>query len=158
MKYPYKYRSYKPVMIIMDIPSDHLNQNYLQMKRYDVNEFNQVMRARTRTFAIRIFKMASMLKLNELNRIPMRQLVKSSTSVAANYYSATRGRSEAEYYSKLCIVVEECDESLFWIDFLIEVGVLSSVQTKDLLAEGEELLKIFSSIKKKFKLKRAQSN
>jgi len=124
------------------------------MKKYDVNEFNQVMRARTRNFAIRVFKMVSMLKLNEISRIPVKQLVKSSSSVAANYYSATRGRSEAEYYSKLCIVVEECDESIFWLDFLGEVNVLSFTKTKDLLAEGEELLKIFSSIKKKIKLKR----
>jgi four helix bundle protein len=74
--------------------------------------------------------------------------------VAANYYSATRGRSEAEYYSKLCIVVEECDESMFWIDFLIEVQVLNEVHAKDLLEEAGELLKIFSSIKKKLRLKR----
>ena len=128
------------------------------MKKYDVNEFNQVMRARTRNFAIRVFKMVSMLKLNEISRIPVKQLVKSSSSVAANYYSATRGRSEAEYYSKLCIVVEECDESIFWFDFLVEVNVLSSTKTKDLLAEGEEILKIFSSIRKKIKLKRTQPN
>jgi len=128
------------------------------MEKYDVNEFNQVMRARTRNFAIRTFKMVSMLKLNEISRIPVKQLVKSSSSVAANYYSATRGRSEAEYYSKLCIVVEECDESIFWFDFLVEVNVLSSTKTKDLLAEGEELLKIFSSIRKKIKLKRTQPN
>ncbi len=127
------------------------------MKRYDVKEFNQVMRARTRVFAIKIFKTASMLKLNEHSRIPVKQLIRSSSSVAANYYSATRGRSEAEYYSKLCIVVEECDESIFWLDFLVEVGVMSSTQTKDILAEAEELLKIFSSIKKKLKLKRIKS-
>jgi four helix bundle protein len=128
------------------------------MKKYNVNEFNQVMRARTRNFAIRIFKMFSMLKLTEISRIPVKQLVRSSSSVAANYYSATRGRSEAEYYSKLCIVVEECDESIFWLDFLVEVGILSLTQAENLLGEGEELLKIFASIKKKIRLKRTQSN
>ncbi len=128
------------------------------MKKYDVNEFNQVMRARTRNFAIRIFKMVSMLKLNELSRIPVRQLVRSSSSIAANYYSATRGRSEAEYYSKICVVVEENDEVIFWLDFLVEVGVLNTTQVKDLLAEADELLRIFSSIKKKLKFKRAPCN
>jgi four helix bundle protein len=124
------------------------------MKKYDINEFNQIMRVRTRNFAIRVFKAASMLKLNELSRIPVKQLIRSSSSVAANYYSATRGRSEAEYYSKICIVVEEDDEVMFWIDFLLEVGVMNAEQAKCLLAEAEELLKIFSSIKKKLKLKR----
>ena len=127
------------------------------MKKYDINEFNQIMRTRTRNFAIRVFKVLSVVRLNELSRIPVKQLVKSSSSVAANYYSATRGRSEAEYYSKICIVVEENDETLFWIDFLMEVGVLSTDQAKDLRAEAEEFLKIFSSIKKKLKLKRTPS-
>ena len=128
------------------------------MKKYDINEFNQIMRARTRNFAIRVFKVLNTVKLNELNRIPVKQLIKSSSSVAANYYSATRGRSEAEYYSKICVVVEENDETLFWIDFLMEVGVLNSSQSKDLLVEAEEFMKIFSSIKKKLKLKRTPSS
>jgi len=124
------------------------------MKKYDLNEFNQVMRARTRNFAIRVFKISGMIKLNELGRIPVKQLVRCASSVAANYYSATRGRSEAEYYSKICIVVEENDEVMFWLDFLREVGVLHADQAKELLAEADELLRIFSSIKKKLKLKR----
>mgnify|MGYP001432919482 CR=1 FL=1 len=124
------------------------------MKKYDINEFNQIMRVRTRNFAIRVFKAASTLKLNEHSRIPVKQLIRSSSSVAANYYSATRGRSEAEYYSKICIVDEEDDEVMFSIDFLLEVDVMKAEQAKCLLAETEELLKIFSSIKKKLKLKR----
>ncbi len=128
------------------------------MKRYDINEFNQVMRARTRNFAIKVFKISGMIKLNELSRIPVKQLIRSASSVAANYYSATRGRSEAEYYSKICIVVEENDEVMFWLDFLMEVGVLNTTQANDLLAEADELMRIFSSIKKKLKLKRASSN
>ncbi|MCK9423914.1 MAG: four helix bundle protein [Bacteroidales bacterium] len=128
------------------------------MKRYDINEFNQVMRGRTRNFAISVFRISSMIKLNELSRIPVKQLIRSASSVAANYYSATRGRSEAEYYSKLCIVVEENDEVMFWLDFLMEVGVLNTPQARDLLAEADELLRIFSSIKKKLKLKRTPLN
>jgi four helix bundle protein len=88
----------------------------------------------------------------------VKQLIRSASSVAANYYSATRGRSEAEYYSKICIVVEENDEVMFWIDFLMEVGVLNTTLAKDLIAEADELLRIFSSIKKKLKLKRSPSN
>jgi four helix bundle protein len=124
------------------------------MKKYDINEFNQVMRARTRSFAIRVFKTTCTMKLDELNRVPVKQLIRCASSVAANYYSATRGRSEAEYYAKICIVVEESDEAMFWLDFLREVGVMNADLAKDLLSEADELLRIFSSIKKKLKIKR----
>jgi four helix bundle protein len=124
------------------------------MKKYDINEFNQVMRVRTRNFAIRVFKVSGMIKLNELSRIPVKQLVRCASSVAANYYAATRGRSEAEYYAKICIVVEENDEVMFWLDFLREVGILTASQAQDLLTEADELLRIFASIKKKLRLKR----
>ena len=49
-----------------------------------------------------------------------KQLIRSSTSVAANFHAAIRARSQAEYYSKICIVVEECDETYFWLDWLMD--------------------------------------
>jgi len=124
------------------------------MKRYAVNEFNQVMRARTRKFAVEVFNAVGVLKLNEISRIPAKQLIRSASSVASNYYSATRGRSLAEYYAKICIVVEESDETIFWIDFLVETGVLKLEQVKEIEAEANEFLRIFSTIKKKLKTKR----
>ena len=97
--------------------------------------------------------MLTTIKLNDLNRIPVKQLMRSATSVAANFSSATRGRSDAEFYSKICIVTEECDECLFWIDFLTETGLTTIVEIGVLRNEADELLRIFSSIKKKLKLK-----
>ena len=126
------------------------------MKPYDVNQFNQEMRSRSRLFAINIYKMLSKLRLNDLSRIPVKQLMKSSTSVAANFSSATRGRSDAEFYSKICIVTEECDECLFWIDFLIETELTTMAEIGALRNETDELLRIFSVIKKKLKIKRFQ--
>jgi four helix bundle protein len=128
------------------------------MKTYDVKTFNQKMRTRTKAFAVSVYTMLKGIRLDDLNRVVIRQLMKSASSVAANYSSATRGRSEAEYYSKLCIVVEECDETIFWLDFLVEVGVMTCNQAKDLQSEAEELLKIFSTIKKKLKIKRTPVN
>ena len=93
------------------------------METYDVKTFNQRMRARTKIFAVSIYKMLDNIKLNDLNRLVIKQLMRSATSVAANYSSATRGRSEAEFYSKICIVVEECDETVFWLDFLTDTKV-----------------------------------
>ncbi|MFH1297482.1 MAG: four helix bundle protein [Bacteroidota bacterium] len=126
------------------------------MKTYDARRFNQEMRARSKMFAVNIYKMLTKIKLNDLSRIPVRQLMKSATSVAANFSSATRGRSEAEFYSKICIVTEECDECLFWIDFLVEAGIMTTSETTTLQGEADELLRIFSTIKRKLKLKRPQ--
>ena len=125
------------------------------METYDVKTFNQRMRSRSKMFAVNIYKMLLKVRLNDLSRIPVKQLMKSATSVAANFSSATRGRSEAEFYSKICVVTEECDECLFWIEFLTETGITPPDSVKTLQAEAEELLRIFSTIKKKLKLKRS---
>jgi four helix bundle protein len=124
------------------------------MKSYDVNRFNQDMRSRTRKFAVNTYGILTRIRLNELSRVPVKQLVRCATSVAANYSSATRGWSEAEFYSKICIVTEECDECLFWIDFLADVKILSISELSVIKNETEELLRIFASIKKKLKSKR----
>ena len=126
------------------------------MKTYDVKSFNQEMRSRSRLFSVNIYKMLTTIKLNDLSRIPVKQLMRSATSVAANFSSATRGRSDAEFYSKICIVTEECDECLFWIDFLTEIGLTTIAEIGVLRNEADELLRIFSSIRKKLKIKRIQ--
>jgi four helix bundle protein len=124
------------------------------MENYDVDHFNEKIRVRTKSFAIGVYKMLNDIKFNDLNRIPVKQLHRSSSSVAANFRSAARGRSEAEFYSKICIVVEECDESVFWLEFLVGTGILSTDQTGSLQKEAEELLRIFSTIKRKLRNKR----
>ena len=123
------------------------------METYDVKLFNQKMRLRVRSFSVNIYNMLATIKLNDLSRIPIKQLMRSATSVAANFSSATRGRSDAEFYSKICIVTEECDECLFWIDFITETGLITVAKIEVLRKESDELLRIFSSIKKKLKLK-----
>ena len=123
------------------------------MDSYDVNRFNQEIRLRTKMFAVNIYKVLSSVRLNDLSRIPSRQLMKNATSVTANFSSATRGRSAAEFYSKICIATEECDECLFWIDFLIEAGIIQANDINLLQKEADELLRIFSTIKGKLKIK-----
>jgi four helix bundle protein len=124
------------------------------MENYDIDHFNEQMRVRTKVFAINVYKMMNAIRLNDLSRIPAKQLLRSSSSVAANFRSATRGRSEAEFYSKICIVVEECDESVFWLEFLSDTGILTKIQTEIPHKEADELLRIFSTIKKKLRNKR----
>ncbi len=103
--------------------------------------------------AVNVYKLLNKMTLNDLSRIPVKQLMKSVTSVAANFSSATRGRSEAEFYAKICIVTEECDECLFWIDFLTTTGILQKESIEVFKREADELLRIFSTIKKNFKHK-----
>ena len=73
------------------------------------------------------------------------QLVRAGTSVGANYRSACRARSHAEFVSKVGIVEEEADESTFWLELLIDSGILTNQLTRDLLKEADELTAIFTS-------------
>jgi len=69
--------------------------------------------------------------------------------VAANYRAASRGRSDAEYYAKMCIVVEEAGETLFWLEYFIEINIINRDEILPLLDEVTQLVKLFSTIKRK---------
>ena len=77
-----------------------------------------------------------------------RQLLRAGTSVGANYRAAVRGRSRADFVSRMGIVEEECDEALYWIDVLVELGVVSNKRVEQLRGEANEIIAItVSSIK-----------
>jgi four helix bundle protein len=77
-----------------------------------------------------------------------RQLLRAGTSVGANYRAAIRGRSRADFVSRMGIVEEECDEALYWIDVLVELGILSAKRVEELRREADEITAItVSSIK-----------
>jgi four helix bundle protein len=81
-------------------------------------------------------------------QIIARQLIRASTLVGANYRAAIRGKSRADFVAKMGIVEEECDETLYWIDVIIELGLVPSVRTADLQREANEILAVVvSSIK-----------
>jgi four helix bundle protein len=122
-----------------------------------VAHFNEKMRMRTKQFAVRVYKVLNAVKMHDLSGVPARQLLRCSSSVAANSRSAARGRSEAEFYAKICIVVEECDESVFWIEYMAETEILNQNQTMDIYKEAKELLCIFSVIKRKIRIKKELS-
>ena len=90
-------------------------------------------------------------------RIIGKQLIRSSTSVAANCRAVNRASSQSEYFAKLCIVVEEADESLFWIKLLEESGIVEPHKLSGLKQEAEEIIKITTSAKNK-SFKVTQSN
>jgi len=100
-----------------------------------------------------VVKLLKNKKLTIIYRPMYYQLIKSSTSVAANWRAATRARSDAEFYSKICIVVEECDETQFWIEYLILTGLFTENEADTIKDEVLQLLRIFTTIKKKMKEK-----
>ncbi|MBR5957895.1 MAG: four helix bundle protein, partial [Salinivirgaceae bacterium] len=88
-----------------------------------------------------------------------KQLLRSATSVGANYRAACRARSDNEFLSKISIVIEEADESEFWIELLIESNIIPKERLADLLQEAEEIVKIMVASRQtvKQKIEKAQS-
>jgi four helix bundle protein len=102
---------------------------------------------RTKNFALRVIKLVSALPNNAAGRAIASQLVRSGTSVAANYRSACRGRSKAEFIAKLGIVEEEADESGLWMELIIESGLMEEKLVAGLLQESYEITKIMAKSK-----------
>jgi len=98
------------------------------------------MKDRTKKFALRIVKMAGSLPNTNVGRVIGGQVLRSGTSVGANYRAACRARSRAEFTSKLGIVEEEADETSYWIELLIEGGILPKPRLAPLLTESNELV------------------
>ena len=97
---------------------------------------------RMRKFAVRVLKLVDALPSTVSGRTLSNQIARSGTSVAANYRAACRSRSKAEFISKLGIVEEEADETLFWLELAIETRLVPEKKLKLLMQETEELLKI----------------
>lgn len=104
--------------------------------------FNDEFRERTKSFALRIIKLYRSLPRTEEAKIIGKQLLRSGCSVGANFRAATRARSKAEFYSKLSIVVEEADESAFWMELLMESGIVTESKLESLYNESTEITKI----------------
>jgi four helix bundle protein len=100
------------------------------------------LRDRTKKFALRVIRLCSALPNSDAARILGKQLLRSGTSVAANYREASRGRSDAEILAKLGIVEQELDESMLWIELIVESGMMQAAMVAELQAECEELLKM----------------
>ena len=85
----------------------------------------ELLKARTKQFALRIFKLVGVLPRTIQGRAVAAQLIRSGTSVAANYRAACRARSQAGFIAKLGVVEEEADESAFWLELIIDSDLLS---------------------------------
>ena len=108
-------------------------------------------RERTKQFAIRIIRLFRSLPKSDDARTIGRQLLRSGTSVAANYRAVCRARSKAEFTAKIGVVVEEADETVFWLELLIDTGIIAQTKLNNLLKEANELLSIFAASQKTVK-------
>lgn len=108
---------------------------------------------RTKKFALRIIKLSHALPFDALGNTIRNQIVRSGISVAANYRATLRSRSDQEFVSKLNIVIEECDETLFWLELTMDSEILEINKIELLYKEADELVSIFCSTQKSMKRK-----
>ena len=106
---------------------------------------------RTKKYALRIIKMYSSLPKSTEAKVIGNQVLRSGTSVGANYQEASQGRSRAEFIAIMGVCLKELEETTYWLELLIEVKILSRNRLSDLLQESKELTAIFVTIIKKTK-------
>jgi four helix bundle protein len=100
------------------------------------------LKRRTKRFAVRVIRLTQSLPKDKAAEVIGRQLLRCATSVGANYRSACRARSQADFISKMSIVEEEADESLYWMELLVEIKLVRPDLIADLMKEADELLSI----------------
>lgn len=103
------------------------------------------LKQRTKTFALRVIRMTQALPRSREADVISRQVLRSATSIAANYRAAGRGRSRAEFTAKLGIVIEEAEETVLWLELLGESGIIKPSRLRDLLDEANQLLALFAA-------------
>ena len=107
--------------------------------------YKDELKERTKKFALAIIKMVEDLPDNRAGRTTGNQIIRSATSVGANYRAACRARSNADFISKITIVEEECDETLYWLEIINESGLIKYEKLENLMKEANELTAIFTS-------------
>ncbi|MCF7568301.1 four helix bundle protein [Sabulilitoribacter arenilitoris] len=112
------------------------------------SEFVETLKKRTKKLAVDIILFYDNIKKTDTTRIIGRQLIRSATSTAANYRAACIARSQKEFFSKISIVVEEADETLFWLEVLKDTKFASEESIQLLMKETLEIVKIVSKARK----------
>jgi four helix bundle protein len=121
------------------------------MNEVEEDEFKQdityaeTLKKRTKSFAIRIVKLYRALPNTGEAKVIGNQFIRSGTAIAANYRASCRARSTAEFIAKIGVVVEEADETVFWLEMLVNCEIFSESKMKEMIQEGNELLAIFAA-------------
>lgn len=114
-------------------------------------QFRENLKRRLRQFVLDLIKVCKMLPREDDAIVVKKQLLRSGSSVYANYRAANRSRSNAEFFSKVSIAVEEADETEMWLDLLIYSEISNNEKTLELYNESLEILKIMATIRKNSK-------
>jgi four helix bundle protein len=101
------------------------------------------LKKRTKVFALEIIKMVDLLPKTKISHVIGNQILRSATSVGANYRAVTRAKSDKDFINKLKICEEEADETIYWLELIEEAGLLKKEYTTKLLKEADELTAIF---------------
>ncbi len=110
-----------------------------------MNETTEQLRQRTKNLAIRIVRLYRSLPESRDAQVIGTQLLRCGTSVGANYRAVCRARSKPDFISKVGVVLEESDETVFWLELLVETGIVPDSKLKELLQEARELTAIFTA-------------
>ena len=108
----------------------------------------QELKNRTKGFALRIIKLVNAMPYSGAGDVIGRQLLRSATSVGANYRSACRAQSRADFAAKMAVVAEEADESLYWLELVLESGLIKAERLGELLKEANEIVSIVTASRK----------
>jgi four helix bundle protein len=103
------------------------------------------LRQRTKKFGLDVIKLVESLPSTQTGKVIGNQLLRSALSVGANYRAACRGRSKADFISKVGITIEEADESQHWLEMLAEAGIVTPDKLKPLILETNELIAILTA-------------
>ncbi|MBI2284475.1 MAG: four helix bundle protein [Bacteroidetes bacterium] len=110
--------------------------------------FIEAFRKRTKQVAIGCIRLVQVMPRTEEAKVLTRQLVRSASSCAANYRSACRARSQAEFYAKMSIAIEEADETLFWLELTEEAAICNDTELKTIQQEITVIIKVLSKARK----------
>ena len=105
----------------------------------------ETMKKRTKQFALRTIQLCESLPETRTGRVIANQLLRSGTSVGANYRAACRARSSPDFVNKIGITLEESDESAYWMELIVEANLIPESRVSNLLQEADELTAIFNA-------------
>ena len=114
-------------------------------------EFSKSLEVRTRKFAVNIIKLSILLPNTPEGKVIRNQITKSGSSIGANYREANRSRSKADFANKIKICESESNETIYWLEIIVDLKWLDNSKTDPQLKEAEELLSIFTSISNSLK-------
>ncbi|GAB4056459.1 four helix bundle protein [Spirosoma litoris] len=127
---------------------DLVSEAWVDYSTYSKSQFLDDLEKRLKLFMLRCVKVCRTLSKDYDAQHFGHQLIRSSSSAAANFRAVRRGRSQKEFYAKLSITLEELDEALFWLETLVFTDIISEHKLKDLIDEGYQILKILSKSRK----------